>query len=317
VPGGSARVNGVLGGFAALATVIAVGWVVGRSGVLGGVDASAVLSRLSFFVATPALLFLTLAAADPAAVLSAALIATAGSALGVALLFAALARWRWRLPAAELATGALASGYVNAGNLGIPVSVYVLGNASYVAPVLLFQVLVMAPIGLGVLARSRAPGAGTPRRWQALTQPLRTPVVVGCALGLLLAASGVHLPGSVLRPVQLIAGLAVPAALLAYGMSLHGAARPGSGSGAGQVWLAVALKTVVQPLAAYALGRWVAGLDGTALLAVTVTSALPTAQNVFVYAAAYDRGTALARDVVLLSTVLSVPVLLAIAVVLG
>jgi predicted permease len=54
-----------------------------------------------------------------------------------------------------------------------------------------------------------------------------------------------------------------------------------------------------------------------ALLAVVITSALPTAQNVFVYATAYDRGTSLARDVVLLSTILSVPVLTTIAIVLG
>jgi hypothetical protein len=71
------------------------------------------------------------------------------------------------------------------------------------------------------------------------------------------------------------------------------------------------------PAVAYALGRWVAGLDGVALLAVVVTSALPTAQNVFVYAATYDRGTLLARDVILLSTLLSVPVLVGIAVLLG
>ncbi len=66
-----------------------------------------------------------------------------------------LAWWRWRLPAPQLAIGALSSSYVNSGNLGIPVSVYVLGDASYVAPVLLFQVLVMAPVGLAVLAGSR------------------------------------------------------------------------------------------------------------------------------------------------------------------
>src|SRR3712207_7677961 len=50
-----------------------------------------------------------------------------------------------------------------------------------------------------------------------------------------------------------------------------------------QVWLAVVLKALVMPAIAYVLGRWVAGLDGVALLAVMVTSALPTAQNVFVY----------------------------------
>lgn len=307
--------SGVLGGFAALAAVIAVGWAVGRTGVLGA-DAPGILSRLSFFVATPALLFLTLSRADTATVASTALIATAGSAVGTALLFIGLAWWRWRLPAAQLTTGALSSSYVNAGNLGVPVAVYIVGNASYVAPVLLFQVLVMAPIGLGVLAGSRSDGQAAPTWRQLVVQPLRTPVVIGCALGLLLAASGLDLPPMLLEPVELIAALAVPAALLAYGMTLHGAPRPAAGELAGQVWLAVALKNLAMPGIAYALGRWVAGLDGLALLAVTVTSALPTAQNVFVYAAAYDRGTLLARDVILLSTVLSVPVLVGIAVLL-
>jgi predicted permease len=227
-------VTGVLGGFAALGAVIAVGWVVGCAGILGA-GAEVVLSRLSFFVATPALLFLTLADADPGEVLSAALIGTAGSAVLAALAFVVVAWWRRRLPAA----------------------------------------------------------------------------------GLLFAAGGWELPGLVLEPIKLVAGLAVPAALLAYGMSLHGAPRPASRDQAGQVWLAVALKTVAQPLLAYALGRWVVGLDGVALLAVTVTSALPTAQNVFVYAASYGRSTLVARDVILLSTVLSVPVLVAIALVLS
>ncbi len=217
----------------------------------------------------------------------------------------------------QLTTGARASSYVNAGNLGIPVSVYVLRDASYVAPVLLFQVLVMAPVGLAVLA-GRGTTASGARAWrQLLTQPLRTPVVVGCALGLLLAASGLDVPSPVLEPVEVLAAMAVPAALLAYGMSLHGAPRPGAGELAGQVWLSVALKTLGHPVLAYGLGREVAGLEGTALLAVVVTAALPTAQNVFVYASAYGRGTVLARDVILLSTVLSVPVLVVVALVLG
>jgi malonate transporter and related proteins len=309
-------VTGVLGGFAALAAVIAVGWIVGRSGILGA-GAPLTLSRLSYYVATPALLFLTLGKADTAAVLSVALVGTAGSAVLAALLYAGLAWSRWRLPAGQLTTGALASSYVNAGTLGLPVSVYVLGDASYVAPVLLFQVLVMAPVGLAVLAGSRAAAAAAPNWRTLLVQPLRTPVVVGCALGLLLAASGNELPALVREPVGLIAALAVPAALVAYGMSLHGAPRPAAGDLAGQVWLSVAVKTLAMPAIAYALGRWVADLDGLALLAVTVTSALPTAQNVFVYAATYDRGTVLARDVILLSTVLSVPVLVGIALLLG
>jgi malonate transporter and related proteins len=309
-------VSAVLAGFAALGAVVAVGWVAGRTGVLGR-EAAAVLSRLSFFVATPALLVLTLADADPAVLLSSALVATGGSALLAALLYVGLAWWRWRPSPAQLTTGALASSYVNAANLGVPIAVYVLGDASYVAPVLLFQVLVMAPVGLAVLARSRTSAEDAPPRWRVLTQPVRTPVVVGCLLGLLLAATGLQLPDLVRQPVALLGALAVPAALLAFGMSLHGADRPATGEGGQHVWLAVVLKTLAQPALAYALGRWAVQLSGVHLLAVTITSALPTAQNVFIYATAYDRGTALARDVVLLTTVLCIPVLMVVAVVLG
>ena len=304
--------NAVLGGFSALIAVIAVGWVTARTGVLGD-GAAVVLSRLSFYVATPALLLLTLADADPSALFSPRLVATAGSAVLCALLFVAVGRWRWRMPAAELAIGALTTSYVNAGNLGVAIAVYVLGDASIVAPVLLFQVLVLAPVGLAVLASSH--GRVSPLR--LLGQPLRMPVVIGCALGLVLAGTGWEPPALALRPVELLAGLAVPTALLAYGTSLHGAPRPAAGEAAGQVWLAVALKAVVQPAAAYALGRWALRLDDAALLAVTVTSALPTAQNVFVYATTYDRGVVPARDTILISTALSVPVLAAVALVLG
>ena len=47
--------------------------------------------------------------------------------------------------------GALGSSYVNAGNLGIPLAVYVFGDASYVAPVMLYQLVVLAPISFVVL----------------------------------------------------------------------------------------------------------------------------------------------------------------------
>lgn len=58
-------------------------------------------------------------------------------------------------------------------------------------------------------------------------------------------------------------------------------------------------------------------MQGHALLAVVVCSALPTAQNIFVHATRYDRATTLARDTILLTTIGSVPVILLVTVLLG
>ena len=77
------------------------------------------------------------------------------------------------------------------------------------------------------------------------------------------------------------------------------------------------VKLLLQPVAAYLAARFVFGLEGDALLAVTVLSALPTAQNIFVHATRYDRGVVLARDAIFLTTILAVPAMLVITTLLA
>lgn len=67
------------------------------------------------------------------------------------------------------------------------------------------------------------------------------------------------------------------------------------------------------PVVAYAVGRWGFGMGGVPLLASTMCAALPTAQNVFVYAVRYKAAVPLARDAVASSTLLCIPVLVVIA----
>ena len=75
------------------------------------------------------------------------------------------------------------------------------------------------------------------------------------------------------------------------------------------LWLAVGWKLAVMPGLAVVFGL-AAGLSGAQLLAPVVTAALPTAQNVFMYASRYGAAKDLARDAVLLTTAGFVPVVL-------
>ncbi|WP_345133143.1 AEC family transporter [Streptomyces mexicanus] len=305
--------QGVLSGFAVIAVVIAVGYGIGRRGSLGE-QGREVLTRLAFHVATPALLFTTLARADLSVVFSSRLLVTAISTAVAAGVFVAVgAARRWGVGRTTI--GALCSGYVNAGNLGIPIASYVLGDASLVAPVLLFQQIVVTPVALTVLDLTGAGDKGP--LWQRLLTPLRNPIAVGALSGVLVSAAGLRLPGPVREPLTLIGNMSVPAVLLAFGISLRGGAAPGRGRDAHLVRLSVALKSMGQPVAAWALAAGVFGLRGAPLLDVVVTSALPAAQNLFTYASRYGVGESLARESILLSTMLSVPVLVAVAALLG
>ncbi|TWD82479.1 hypothetical protein FB561_3612 [Kribbella amoyensis] len=308
--------SSVVGAFAALVAVAVLGYLVGVFRVLRAED-ELVLSRLAFFVATPALMFTTVARADLGSIFSPVLLTNLASLFVVQVLYLGIAVLLWRRDRSRATIGVLAASYVNAGNLGVPVAVYVLGDGALVAPVVLFQLLVMVPVAFAVLDGDRL-GSGRRVSLRAvLTRPLRNPVTVATLLGLLVATIGVELPEVLLRPVDLVAAAAVPVSLVAYGLSLSGARqsiRLGPGP---DLALAVALKAFVQPAIAYAFGRWVLGLHGGELLGPTLLAALPTAQNVYVYAVHYRTGRRLARSAVLTSTLLAIPVMMAISGLLG
>jgi hypothetical protein len=303
-------VSAVVGAFVALVAVAVLGYVVGLLGVLRSQD-ELVLSRLAFFVATPALLFTTVARADLHSIFSVVLVTNVASLFVVQLIFL-LAAAVWRRTRAEATIGVLASSYVNAGNLGVPVAAYVLGDGALVAPILLFQLLVMAPIAFAVLDGDQQGSGRRVSLRTVLARPLRNPLTVASLLGLVVSLLGVQLPVLVMRPIDLVAAAAVPVALVAYGLSLSAGTKD-SITLQRDVVLAVLLKTMVQPIAAYAVGRWLLDLHGAALLAPTLLAALPTAQNVYVYAVHYRSSRTLARSVVLLSTLLSIPIMIAIA----
>ncbi|OLL81788.1 Auxin Efflux Carrier [Pseudonocardia sp. Ae168_Ps1] len=219
-----------------------------------------------------------------------------------------------RRPAGEAVVGSMASGYVNAGNLGIPIATYVLGDPATVAPVLLFQLAILTPLFTTLMDILPGDGRGERPGWTRIAfAPLRNPIALATAAGLIVSGTGITLPEPVAAPIDLLADLAVPAMLLAFGISLHGARLPGLGDTAGSVWTAVAIKNVVHPLLAWALAAGLLGLTGPALLAAVVLAALPTAQNVFGYAVRYDRAVSVARESALASTIVAVPVLLVIA----
>jgi len=306
-------VQGVLTGFAVIAVVIGVGYVIGLRGYLGD-NGREVLTKLAFHVATPALLFTMLARADLSVIFSSRLLITALSTLAAASVFIVVGVVR-RWGAGRTTIGALCSSYVNSGNLGIPIAVYVLGDASLVAPVLLFQLIVVTPVALTVLDLTSTGEKGP--LWRQLITPIRNPIAVATLAGVLVAATGLSVPAPVMDPLTLIGNMSVPAVLMAFGISLCGSTLPLRGSERTPVLLSVALKSVGQPSVAWALGAGVFGLHGAPLLDVVVTSALPAAQNLFTYAGRYRVGETLARESILLSTILAVPVLVVVAALLG
>jgi malonate transporter len=305
--------GGVLTGFAIIGTVIFIGYIVGRTGILGE-HARFVLSRIVFFVLSPCLLFTVLADADVHTLFSRVLAVSTLAAVSAFLLFAVVAVFVWRRSLADVVVGSSASGYVNANNIGIPVAVYVLGDASLSAPVLLLQLLVLSPIILTLLDISTGGGWSVKR---VLMQPLKNPIIIGSGLGVLLSVTEVTLPDPVMEPFRVIGAASIPLVLISFGMSLHGQKILAAGSNRRDAIFATVIKLVAMPVIAWLFGRFVFGLEDEQLFGVVMLAALPSAQNVLNYAQRYERSEILARDVVLLTTVGSIVSVMLVALLLS
>jgi predicted permease len=297
--------GGVLVGFAVIGFVIFIGYLAARY-ELAGPHAADALTRTAFFITNPALLFIVMAKADLSVVFSAYVPLALITSLTTAGLYVLFSRIWFPRPAPETAIAAMGSSYVNAGNIGIALAIYVLGNATPVAPVLIVQMLLLAPMYLMILDMT---AGRKPSFKDLVTQPVRNPITIASVLGTVVAATGISLPGPVMAPLEMLGGAAVPLVLMVFGMSLRGSRPLALREGRTEVVVATALKALVMPVITYLLGRFAFRLEGEQLFGVLVMAALPAAQNAFLFASRYGRGVAVARDIVLFSSVLAVPVL--------
>ena len=234
-----------LTGFVVVGVAIVVGWILGRIDLLGE-HARPVLARLTFFVLSPFLLFVVLSQADVHALFSALLPVSAIAAVDDLRASTSLvARVVWKRSVGETVIGALSAGQVNSNNIGIPLSLYLLGSAAYPAPVILLQLLVFTPITMAILDAVTSARTSV---WRLLLRTISNPIVVGSVLGTLVSVSGIELPPVVLQPAILIANACVPVMLISYGISLHGQRVLGASGRRRDVIVATTLKLIAMPL---------------------------------------------------------------------
>ncbi len=298
-------------GFCVIGIVIAAGYVAARLQI-GGAQAQYVFNRLSFFIASPCLMFAILAQENITHLFDSTIIVAFCSAVGVGLVFLVLNRLFFHLKAPDATIGVLNSLYLNSNNIGLPIATYILGNPALVAPILVMQQALFTPVGLTVLDVTTK---GKFSVKQVLKQPLHQPLLIGTVLGIIVSVVSSKVghfivPNFLFDPIDMIGDSTVPMILMAFGMSLHGTKPMQNKSNLPAIWTVAVLKNIVMPLIAFGIA-FTMGFRGPTLYGCVVLAALPTGQNVYNYAARYNVGMTFARDGILISTMTS-PIFIAI-----
>ena len=308
--------QGVLQGFSVVLILIGIGLLTSialprkRAAIAQG------LTPLIFYITNPALMFTLLASTDLRAVVGVFTPIALLVAVVTGAAYALVARLVFKTPAHRLPAAAMSTSYVNAGNIGVPLALYAVGSTSPVVSVLIAQLLIIAPVYLCMFAvLSRAKSGATDRSHGAkmILKSIANPVTIATFLGAVFSFFDLELPEVIHAPVQMIGDASIPLLLMSFGMALYGQ-RPFSDKDLrGEIYLATAFKVFFMPLIAWLAARFVFGLSGIELLGVVIMAALPTAQNVLLFAQQFKLPVAVPREVVLASTLLTFPSVLVIA----
>ncbi|HXV76315.1 MAG TPA: AEC family transporter [Candidatus Polarisedimenticolaceae bacterium] len=255
------------------------------------------LSRVAFHLLAPCLVFQAILDSE---LPGTEMLRMAGLAISVLLVSAAIAGgvargcgWHREQVAAVVLVVLLP----NAGNFGLPTTLFAFGEEGLAQASIFFIAASLATFTIGVLVAS----SGRARPLAAARGLLRVPAVWAIALALSVSRSGWTLPHALGRPIELFSDASIPVFLLILGMQLRG---NGFEARFGPVGWAVASRLLISPVVALvAAPLW--GIDGVARQAAVLESAMPCAVISTVLAAEYDLAPRFVTTAVFASTLIS------------
>jgi len=161
----------------------------------------------------------------------------------------------------------------NSAFIGYPIALQLLGPAAGVALALTMVVenLMVLPLAL-VLADSSSALRWDRALLQSLRGLLRNPMILAIIAGVAFALSGLQLPDTLARTIQIVAGAASPVALFVIGGSLVGLRLQGLHA---DIAIVVTGKLLLHPLAVFALLWLLPPLDAELRAAAVVYACMP------------------------------------------
>jgi len=297
--------------------IMAAGYAAGRFGLLGAASSEA-LNRFVYFIALPALFFVSMARVSLDQVFNLPFLgAYGGGAAATFVIAVAVAKFAFPNRLGALGLAGLSAIFSNTGYMGIPLLMLAFGEAgmlpAIISTILNGAVIMAFGIVLLELDVHQGESAAVVLR-NVLRGVVTSPLVLSAAAGLVVSGLGIPLPQAIGTFCDILGASAGPCALFAIGLFMVGKSPT---AGAAEVSWLVFLKLLVQPLITFWLAYHVFTMDPVWAAGALVQSALPTGALVFVLAQQYGTYVQRSTAVIMASTVLSLFTLSALFVWLG
>lgn len=286
-----------------LFTLIAAGYGLGRfSGWPVSVNEG--LNRFCFTLVLPCMLFNVMCSfyKTPPVDLR-LLIAFFGSCFVVYVLGRVAARRIFHLDAVSSSVFSLGGIFSNNTMLGIPLATLLLGPDSLpsIALVLIFNSLILWTLVTVSVEWARHGKFSPAGIRNTLTSVFRNPIILGILSGSAWSMMHRPLPAFIVKPVEMISGMAAPLALITLGMSL---ARYDIRNGLRESYVICVLKLLIQPLAIASIA-YAIGLPAAETKVVVLLGSMALGVNVYLMAQKFGVMQEASATSTLLSTIFS------------
>jgi len=266
---------------------VLVGLAVVRAGLLQQQDAKA-LSSSFLYIFLPALIIGHLATQDLRSLFDVRFIAATAALICIIYLGAFLFNRIFLKRSLTIAAlSAFACSKFNAVVVGLPLLVVAIGHPAIIAAVInmILGYVTIFPVTLVLLeiAKERAKG-GDAGYGSVILTALRhvavDPLVIATAVGLLLAAAHIHLPGWGTESLSVLGSAAIPVPLVAVGMTMSSFRLNDSMREA--MWVTL-VRVIASPILAILFAK-LFGLSPVYAIALVISFSLPTAKMAFALA---------------------------------
>jgi predicted permease len=207
---------------------------------------------------------------------------------------------------ARQAIAGLTASFGHVGYMGLSLTLSAFGTQATLPAVLILasDVIITVSIGVALLEVGTRPGGNAAAVLLTIGGGLgRNPLVLATLGGAALSVAGLVLPAPLMAFGNLLGAAALPCALFALGGALTGHAVAARRS---EVGLLVALKLLGHPAAVWVAADLMLGLDPLWTRIAVLSAALPTAATVFVLAQRYDVAIAETSQAALFSVLVGI-----------
>ncbi|MCD7035843.1 AEC family transporter [Metabacillus sp. GX 13764] len=202
----------------------------------------------------------------------------------------------------SICSSILSSAFMNNGNYGTPVVLFVFGKAglNFAVILMVIQQLIMCTIGLYYAAK----GSLDPeRKVSPLKEIFRMPIVYGAVLGLLCQIFSVGISPDMYTAISMVADSTIPTVMIILGMQLADISLKKLEKE--RLAYSLILKMAISPIAAFVIASFLP-VDHMVKQIMVITAAMPTAANTTMYALQFNTKPEFVSSATLLSTLLSI-----------